>query len=312
MTTNDLSNHDLSTFDPACMKAAGVDRVIVGCWDLAATLTIVAGCRDVGVIAEDLYAFLYFGHPWEQRESHNAKAVADQLGGIAGVWLDVEADPPHEAPGLTAEHRFDATWEARERAITHGADPGIYTGAYYWIPKMANTRIFADLGDPLWVANWGTNDPNNPRPPLTSVNFGGWSRPAVHQYSSMIPVCGRRRDHNYWMHERGTPMTPEELARLERLEKLVAGYGIAKDPAAYVASGYHPSLLTFGPDALAYADEKQWSAFLGVGLAREEAAKAQATADAGGAPGGPHTHSEYVTRDEVEAGRLDLPGDGPG
>ena len=83
------------------------------------------------------------------------------------------------------------------------------------------------------------------------------------------------------------PMTPEEKLRLERLEKLTAGYGIAKDPRAYIASGYDSNLLTFGEEALAYADAKGWSAFLGIALAREAAAAATG--------GGPHHHNPGPT-----------------
>lgn len=307
MTTLDLSNHDLSTFDPACLRRAGVDRAIVGCWDLAASLTIVAGCRDEGIIVEDLYGFLYFGLPWEQREIDNALAVHDQLGGISRIWNDCEADPPHEAPGLTAEDRINATWEARGREVAAGVQPGIYSAPYYWIPKMANTRIFRDAGDPLWLPNYGSNDPANPRPPITAIGgiMGGWDQLAAHQYSSTINVCGRGRDHNYWF--LGDEMSAEDRARLDRLEKLIAGNGIAKDPAAYVASNYDPALLTFGDEALAYAESKGWSAFLGVGLAQDTAAKAQAAAGAQGPDG--VDHSQFVTRAEVEAATLDLPGD---
>lgn len=52
--------------------------------------------------------------------------------------------------------------------------------------------------------------------------------------------------------ERYEGMTPKELARLERLERLIAGYGIRKDGA-----------IVRGEDALNYADKDvNWSAFL--------------------------------------------------
>jgi hypothetical protein len=90
-------------------------------------------------------------------------------------------------------------------------------------------------------------------------------------------------------------LSAEDRARLDNIEKLLAGNGIAKDPAAYVASGFDPALLTFGAEALAYAVEKQWGVFLGIGIARDEAARALQAAAAGGS-GAPltktpkHTH----------------------
>ena len=61
-------------------------------------------------------------------------------------------------------------------------------------------------------------------------------------------------------------LAAEDIARIDRLEKLLAANGIAKDPAAYAASGYDPALLTFGEEALRWASERGWSAFLGIGL----------------------------------------------
>lgn len=250
MVTLDLSNHDLSTFDPVCLRAAGVERVIAGCWDLEATKAIVAGCRANGIIAEDLYCFLYYGLPWETREVENAISIA-RSGGISRVWLDCEASPPNERSVITPEERIQATITAGLALEREGVEIGIYTGEYYWRSQMANTGSFAHV--PLWLANYGTNDPKHPRPPITEVSFGGWSKVSVHQYSSTIEVCGRRRDHNYWMMEEDMELR-EKVARLERL---LAGNGIAKDPSK-------PAERITGEEALQYADKQGWSAFLGL------------------------------------------------
>lgn len=304
MTTLDLSNHDLATFNAACLRDAGVTRVIVGCWDLDATLRIVSECRDVGIIAEDLYGFLYFGLPWEQREVENAATVALRLGGIGRFWADLEADQPYESAAATPATRIAATDQALARATSFGAEGGIYSAPYYW-PKMGNTTRYSSRR--LWLPNYGSNDPNNPRPPILAVNFGGWTWPSIHQYSSSIPVCGRGRDHNYFL--MGDDMAlADDVAALQkdvaRLNGLIGGFGLAKDPAAYIASGYDPALLTFGEEALAYAASKQWSAFLGIGLARQEAA-AGAGADSGG-PGDDVDHSQFVTRDQLAGARIQL------
>lgn len=50
----------------------------------------------------------------------------------------------------------------------------------------------------VWLASYGTNDPANPRSPITAYDFGRGPRAlAAHQFSSTIVVAGRGRDHSY-------------------------------------------------------------------------------------------------------------------
>ena len=205
----DISNHDYSTFDPTCFARAGVERVIVNAWAPSISIDMIRRCRAVGIICEDIYCFLYFGLSHERVEVHNALNIARQVGGIKRIWLDVEARPPHEREGMTPEGRIAAVRECVRMIEQAGYRPGIYTGLWYWVPYMGNTTEFAHL--PLWYANYGDNSGN--RPPIRGVNFGGWKTVAVHQYTSNLPVCGRRRDANYWMLNEGKEehMTPQEI-----------------------------------------------------------------------------------------------------
>lgn len=269
MRVLDLSNHDWPTFDAACLKAAGVTRVILGCWDFAIAESMLLALRREGIVVEDLYCFLYYRLPWENNDVLNARELARRHGGIERIWLDCEAT--FDGPAGLLDTEAEGTTPGQRNLITalyfaelRGAfQVGIYTGQYWWRDKMGDSRAFDDL--PLWLANYGTNDPDNPRTPITSVDFGGWTTAAVHQYSSTIPVCGRGRDHNYWFLEEG--LSVDDKARLDRLERIVAGYGIAKDLSK-------PDERTTGEEALAYADAKQWSAFLGLGLNQVAAAQA--------------------------------------
>lgn len=226
MTVLDLSNHDFSTFDPACLKAAGVERVIVGSWDLAITTSIVMQCRNAGIVVEDLYCFLYYGLPWEQREVDNAISIIKGHGGIKRVWLDCEAhftaasgDLDTEAQGMTAARRIAITRNAEARVITAGVEPGIYTGRYWWRDKMADTTTFAHRK--LWHAEYGPN--SNPTAPVTVVDYGGWTAPSVHQYTSTVVVCGRNRDHNYWFIPEDEVTREEYDALITRLDKIELG-----------------------------------------------------------------------------------------
>lgn len=225
MTTLDVSNHDLSTFDAPCLAANGVGRIIVGCWDAAATREIIRRARAAGIVCEDLYAYLYYGTSWEQREVINALNLAAELGGIRRVWLDCEADAANEAAGQTPASRRTATWGAVARVRGAGLAPGIYTYEWYWRAQMENTSAFAAL--PLWYANYGTNDPSAPRPPIHRVSFGGWDEIAAHQYSSTIPVCGRGRDHNYWYLEEAEmpdPRVDALITDIAELRHVLTGY----------------------------------------------------------------------------------------
>lgn len=92
-------------------------------------------------------------------------------------------------------------------------------------------------------------------------------------------ACPSGRYAPLWAALEEDDMTPEQLARLERVEALLAGNGIAKDLSK-------PTELTFGEEALKHAAERGWSAFLGIGLAQTAANHEHAA----GGGGGTHTH----------------------
>jgi len=190
----DVSNYDRPTFNAECLRGAGVERVIIGCWDIEATRWMLREARRVGIKAEDLYAFLYFGWPHERREVEHALRLAREEGGIKRVWLDVEARPPHETWNMNPFERARIVRECVQQVREAGLQPGIYTGRWYWVPYMGNTTEFASL--PLWHSYYGRND--GTQPPIREVDFGGWKTAAAHQYTSNLEVCGRRRDANYW------------------------------------------------------------------------------------------------------------------
>jgi len=190
----DVSNHDFSTFSEYCFRDNGVERLIIGCWDFDVTRSMLRRARTVGILVEDLYAYLYFGLPHEGREVENALRLAREEGGIRRIWLDVEATGQWEAPGMTPPQRISAVRGYVNRITSVGIEPGIYTGRWYWPTYMANTTEFSHLK--LWHAEYGPN--SEPAPPIRQVSYGGWKEVSVHQYTSMYFLCGRRRDANYW------------------------------------------------------------------------------------------------------------------
>lgn len=242
MSTLDLSNysHDAALARHGsvrawmkCLKANGVTRIIVNAWDLEKSRAMVRGARDEFIACEDIYCFLYYGLPHERHEVDNALVLVKSEG-LSFAWPDCEShwrpDTPTEAEGITTGYRIATTAKLRAELLKAGYQTGIYTGEDWWIRNMGNFDGFSGAGDSLWLANYGSNDPANPRPPITDVDFGGWKHPIAHQYSSTIEVCGRTEDHNYWFME--DPMTPDEKAamqrlqaQVERLNAIVAGNG---------------------------------------------------------------------------------------
>ena len=204
MSVWDISNYDADTLDVACMKASGVTGVILGCQRphvarQMADKLIAGGIPIIGV-----YAFLYLGID-SAGQIVNACDVAEEYG-VRRVWLDVESTGANERAGITVAERIDEVERGVGQVLASGLEPGIYTGRWYWVPQMGNTTAFSNL--PLWHSEY----PND-RHEVRTVDYGGWTNVAIHQYASDIEVCGRVRDHNY-VFEEGDDMTGEDVKRL--------------------------------------------------------------------------------------------------
>jgi Glycosyl hydrolases family 25 len=90
-----------------------------------------------------------------------------------------------EAPGLPPAGlaRWAKAWLRRvESAI--GRPPILYTFPSYWTEHMGNSKAFARY--PLWLASYGPDD-GRVHPVRT---IGGWTRIAVHQYTSKGRIEG--------------------------------------------------------------------------------------------------------------------------
>lgn len=263
----DFSNYDAPTFDPSCFYAAGVRRAIVGCQREPIARDMLTRLRTAGTEIPAVYGFHYFGAAGGQaHEIVTAITLAHEFD-VPLVFIDCELDAQQagwgEAPP-TIGQRVAQIAQSVERVQDSGLNAGIYTGAWWWRPQTANSLMFAHL--PLWHSAYGKD--SGPLDPVTEVSYGGWSAVWAHQYTSTYELCGRGRDMNY-LYQVEDAMTPAELARLERLERIVAANGISTAGTGTIDKQ--------GEDALAYADERGWSAFLGVNLARTEAQTAQAS-----------------------------------
>lgn len=269
----DFSNYDADILEPgriACLRAAGMEAAIVGCQRPDVARQQILALQRARIPVVGVYAFLYFGQD-SAGQAANAVQVARACD-VGTVWLDVEATPPNEAPGMTPAGRIAELANCVAIVRAGGKRPGIYTGAWYWPHQMANSTQFADL--PLWHAEYPADGHA-----VRAVAYGGWSRVAIHQFASAPAYCGRARDRNYLFEEEDA-MTPEELARLERLERLVAG------------NGYQQGAMRLtGEAAMAAADADGGSLFLGLGQTQARVAEHVAN-HAAGVNGGiaEHTH----------------------
>jgi len=163
--------------------AAGVDGIIVGSqWPDKARWQI-ARANEASLPVYGTYA-----------EPDVASAVALALSCGAGFV------------GLACERGSILTYEevlADVRMVRGaGLTPWLYGNASDLI-SICGPLLYQEL---VWLANYGTNDPANPRPPITEMNFGsGIVKLAAHQFSSTIEVAGRVRDHSYLFMEEDMP-----------------------------------------------------------------------------------------------------------
>lgn len=263
----DLSNHDESTFDAQCLKDSGVTDVIMGCQlGGAPARRMIPKLQQVGIRVRGTYAFLGFRDWWIQPTNH-AIAVAQQFG-LPKVWLDAEADDANTGqvvPGVTPSMRIARLMEACNLVQVSGLARGIYSAKWFWVPYMANSLLFAN--EDLWLGGpYGV-------PPISGApGFGGWQKVAIHQHTSTAWVCGRGRDANYDFEEDSDMgMTPEEKARFDNLEKLASDLAniVVRNGIDLTGDG---EVDLVGDAALAHAVAGGWSAFLGIGQAKQKIA----------------------------------------
>lgn len=198
----DVSNFDVpfTTDTVGCFIAAGKESLIIGCQRPVIATQQIDTARAVGLPIIGVYAYLYWGYDVGS-EVQNAIDVA-KAKGQSRVWLDCENGG--ELPGVGVDTRHPQLAQAVAQVRAAGLEPGIYTGKYFWQDSMGNSTEFASL--PLWHASYW-----NDRHLEETVNYGGWTKVAIHQYASTPELCGRNRDYDYvWE----TDMTEEEIKQL--------------------------------------------------------------------------------------------------
>lgn len=218
----DLSNYDWDTFDARAFYVAGVRRAIVGSQRPSLSGQMVDALRSEGIEIIGAYELPYFGSddttiPQAERL---AKFVTDYR--IPLAWCDAEIDANQTN---VPEWRTIPTPSVKQRIgefarfvdIVRKAVPaGVYTNAGWWKPNMANSPLWSHL--PLWLPTYGYG--GSAIDPIVTVDFGGWTAPMLHQYTSTHVINGRVRDMSYLFGEvaREDEMTADEIRALVEAE----------------------------------------------------------------------------------------------
>ncbi len=285
MTVLDLSQYDLPTLDVAEMRAYGVTGAILGVFspnnpphDMAnAADRLIAG----GIPVKAWYGLAYYGSAygatrditWAAQLARQFKTpyvfVDSEIDGT-GIFTDV-TEPTPQARVEQHDYCYGIIIESGG-----GAKPGTYTAPWWWNPKMGGTEKFAD--SPLWYANYGVND--GKQPPIPVVNFGGWTKVGIHQYTSTLYVAGRNRDANYWF-------LGDEVSQDDFNDLVLACFSGSEDRDANGKTLPKEERL---PIALTRMRNRADGGF---GSIADRAESAYVIAQQGGAGGGiaPHTHT---------------------
>lgn len=147
----------------------------------------------------DVYVYLYFPRsPWNQLPETRVDSALDMCRGhqVRYVWLDVEepTDSDTQTGCVASLLRCGALITAA------GLLPGIYSGKSTYISHTGNSTVFADLGWPLWHADYLGEAlfPDLSLMPTVLVfrggSYGGWRKPLVHQWWNTCTFGGRSVD----------------------------------------------------------------------------------------------------------------------
>ena len=142
---------------------------------------------DGGMKNVDVYMFPCFtcGNP-----KHQVDQLVDGLGSAkyGTIWVDVEN---HKwSTDHAANRKF--ILECVEQVHARGKTPGIYSSYYNW-ESIVGVSWDGVKNLPLWYCHYD-NDPSF----RDFKPFGGWSKPAIKQYSGDKTVCGAGVDLNFY------------------------------------------------------------------------------------------------------------------
>lgn len=172
----DFSNYTGTQIDVADLVVNGWEGVIIGTQFPSISREQIRLCRRGFLQVDALYVFVYWDSE-DQRRLNEALQLANEFN--LQVWLDCEwhlTGYPGTGPAPPPPILLELIRSYKSRLGNRYK--GIYTGGWWWPPYTGNSVEFRN--DPLWHAAYQSTEPNFDN----FVPYGGWTRPAIWQYSS--------------------------------------------------------------------------------------------------------------------------------
>jgi len=172
-----------------CIKQT-MDYIIVRCFRSTGTpdqnCPATMQAAQAAGLSTDIYFFPKFGVDPAAQVSTAASFFSSKGVTFGMIWFDVE-QPPNW--GTCAANQVFLTGLVNA-AQGRGWKVGLYASSFFWTSMMCGVTTFSAL--PLWYPHYDQVPSFSDFKP-----FGGWTKPAIKQYSSTTPCCGVNCDRNF-------------------------------------------------------------------------------------------------------------------
>jgi GH25 family lysozyme M1 (1,4-beta-N-acetylmuramidase) len=186
-----------STSDWECVKNSGRTFGIVRGWHSyggfdSNVVSTVANGWAAGMSHMDVYMFPCAGKSASSQVDAFATGLSSNGVRFGQVWFDIETNP---SPGCGWSGDKASNCAFMKELIQAGHDRGLSLGvyaSYYMWTSIMDDSCTVGSGLPIWYAGY-TGSPSF----SDWRDFGGWTKPAIHQYSGTGSLCGRAVDLDY-------------------------------------------------------------------------------------------------------------------
>lgn len=155
----------------------------------------IDNAHAAGIKYHDIYHFPCIGKSAKEQvqETYNAfKGYLD--GGGSMLWFDIETNPSPGCGYRSQSENCNFLKDLIDAANSLGIHNGVYTSPGEWSSTMGGAcHAGADAGKQLWWADY-----NGQQGFAGYYSFGGWAKPAIHQWADNGASCGMSYDKNYY------------------------------------------------------------------------------------------------------------------
>ncbi len=171
---------------------------------------------------ENLGAYVYLRFCGDA-EGQLAQAFS-VLSGISVDYWSIDAeDVSSDIVGMRQDEVRAYLWKCIRAVESRGYDPIIYTGQWWWRPKVGPSKEFG--GYRLWDSNYpdAASVDSPVVMPWVGREYGGFGEPVIYQYKGTTDFCGQSVDLN-WARDVGGNGVDKDL------RNLVVGNGLDCTP----------------------------------------------------------------------------------